>query len=303
MTSPSGASTRATAEIELPSGTISYRVAGPEQSAHPPVVFLHAFLLDGAVWSPVAELLAERGVRSYAPDWPLGGHHTPMHPDADQSPRGVARQVVAFLEALDLDDVTLVGSDTGGALVQFVLDDDPGRVGRVVLTNCDAFDTFPPFPFSVFFRLLKGVRRMKFNLLPMRSRAFRHSTLGFGLLANELDADLTRSWIEPALTQRGIREDAVRFLRAVDPRELLDVSTRLKDFPGPVRIVWGMADRAFSPDLGRRLQEAFRDAEFVEVPGARTLVQLDEPQVLAEQIVDIAAAGPHPSTPRRLHSQ
>lgn len=276
--------------IELPSGTVHYRVAGPAESAAPPVVFVHAFLVDGAVWSGVADLLAERGIRSYAPDWPLGAHRVPLNPDADRSPRGVARQIAAFLDALGLDDVTLVGNDTGGALVQFLLDTDPSRVGRVVLTNCDAFDTFPPFPFSVVFHLLKGSRRMRLTLLPMRSRTLRHSPLGFGLLANRLDAELTRSWVEPALTDPGVRDDAVRFLRAADPRELLDVSTRLKDFAGPVRIVWGMADRAFTSRLGRRLQAAFPDAEFVEVPDARTFVQLDAPAKLAEQIAEFSAA-------------
>lgn len=276
--------------IDLPSGTVHYRVTGPEESTAPPVVFVHAFLVNGAVWSRVADLLAERGIRSYAPDWPLGAHRTPLRPDADQSPRGVARQIANFLEALDLDDVTLVGNDTGGALVQFLLDTDPGRVGRVVLTNCDAFDTFPPFPFNVLLGLLQGSRRMKVNLLPMRIRMFRHSPLGFGLLANELDAELTRSWIEPALTQPGVRDDAVRFLRAAHPRDLLDVSSRLKDFQGPVRIVWGTADRAFKPALGRRLHKAFNDAEFIEVPDARTFVQLDAPEKLTEQIADLSAA-------------
>lgn len=278
--------------IDLPSGPIAYDVAGPEQSDAPPVVFVHAFLVNGAIWSDVAGRLAERGVRSYAPTWPLGAHRAPMHADADQSPRGVARQILAFLEALDLDDVTLVGNDTGGALVQYVLDTDATRVGRVVLTNCDALDTFPPAPFNLIFPLLRGRRRMKVNLLPMRSKAFRHSPLGFGLLATEFDAELTRSWIEPALAERGVREDAARFLRAVDPRDLLDVSTRLTDFPRPVRIVWGTADRAFKPALGRRLQQAFRDAELVEVPGARTFVQLDAPEVLAEQIADVATVAP-----------
>ncbi|TQL66922.1 pimeloyl-ACP methyl ester carboxylesterase [Nocardioides albertanoniae] len=276
--------------IDLPSGTVHYRTAGPEQSTQPPVVFVHAFLMNGSVWSGVADLLAEQGIRSYAPDWPLGSHPTPLHPDADQSPRGIARQILAFLDALDLDDVTLVGSDTGGGLVQFVLDTDASRIGRVVLANCDAFEAFPPFPFNVILGLLKGSRRMKLNLLPMRSTMLRHSPLGFGLLVNEPDAQLTRSWIEPALTQPGVRDDAVRLLRALDPRELLDVSTRLKHFQGPVRIVWGTADRSFTLDLGRRLQQAFTDAELVEVPGARTLVQLDAPQILADQIAGFAAA-------------
>ncbi|TDB91119.1 alpha/beta fold hydrolase [Actinomadura sp. KC216] len=275
--------------IDLPHGTVSYRAAGPEDSASPPVVFVHGFLVDGSLWSGVADLLAAKGVRSYAPQWPLGSHRVPV-PGADQSPRGVARQILAFLEALDLTDVTLVGNDTGGALCQYAVDTDASRIGRLVLTNCDAFDTFPPFPFNVIFQLLKEPRRLRFNLQPMRLRAFRHSPLGFGLLARGFDPAQSRAWIEPALTDAAVRTDAARFLQAVDPRELNDVSTRLGAFRGPVRLVWGTADRAFKPALGRRLAAAFGGAEFVEIPGARTFVPLDAPQALADQIAGIAAS-------------
>ncbi len=275
--------------IELPHGRVSYRAAGPADSTLPPVVFVHAFLIDGSVWTQVADRLAKHEIRSYAPDWPLGAHRIPVRHDADQTPRGVAKQILAFLEALDLRDVTLVGNDTGGALCQFLIDTDPSRVGRLVLTNCDAFDTFPPFPFNVIFALLGGTRRMWFNLQPMRFRAFRHSPLGMGLLADRLDPAQTRAWVEPCLTNKKIREDAVRFLHAADPQELLDVSTRLHEYDGPVRIVWGMADRVFRPSLGRRLREAFTDAEFVEVPEARTFVQLDAPERLADEITAVAA--------------
>jgi pimeloyl-ACP methyl ester carboxylesterase len=168
------------ASIDLPHGVVHYRVAGLADSPAPPVLFIHPFLMDGSLWSGVADLLAARGIRSYAPDWPLGAHRAPVNPGTDQSPRGIARQVLAFIEALELRDVTLVGGDTGGALCQFLLDTDASRIGRVVLTNCDAFDVFPPFPFNVVFSLLKGVGRMKMNLQPMRWRAFRHSPLGMG---------------------------------------------------------------------------------------------------------------------------
>jgi pimeloyl-ACP methyl ester carboxylesterase len=270
--------------IELTHGVVNYRTAGPLDSAAPPVLFVHPFLMDGSLWSGVADLLAARGIRSYAPDWPLGSHRTPVNPGTDQSPRGVARQILLFIEALDLRDVTLVGGDTGGALCQYLLDTDPSRIGRVVLTNCDAFDTFPPFPFNVMFLLLKGEARMKINLQPMRWRAFRHSPLGLGLLANELDPEQTRAWIEPSLRNKAIRADAIAFLRAAKRKDLLDVSTRLNRFTGPVTIVWGTADRAFTTTLGRRLQHAFSDAHFVEVPNAKTLVPLDDPGQLADAI-------------------
>jgi pimeloyl-ACP methyl ester carboxylesterase len=277
--------------IDLPHGTVNYRVAGPEGSTSPPVVFVHGFLADGALWSGVADLLAERGIRSYAPDWPLGAHRIALRPDADQSPRGVARQIVAFMEELDLTAVTLVGNDTGGALCQFVMDSDASRVGRLVLTNCDGFDVFPPAPFRPVFALLRSERRMKFLAGQMRPRLVRHSWAGFGLLAKNLPADLTRSWIEPARTDPGVRRDAVRFLRAVEPRELLDVSTRLHGFEGPVSLVWGADDHAFTTKLGRRLQQAFTDATFVPVPKSRTFVSLDAPAALADEIVAIASPG------------
>src|SRR5882757_10483739 len=100
--------------IHLPEGPITHRVAGPPHSAAPPVVFVHGLLVDSRLWTKVADELAARGIRSYAPDWPLGSHHVAMNADADLSPGGIAALINAFLGALELSDVTLVGNDTGG---------------------------------------------------------------------------------------------------------------------------------------------------------------------------------------------
>src|SRR5262245_45739907 len=160
--------------IDLPQGTLMYRVAGPEDSTAPPVVFIHPILTDGRLWAPVADRLAAQGVRSYAPDWPLGSHAIALNEDADRSPAGVASLVRDFLAGLDLSEVTLVGNDTGGALTQYVLDSAEPRVGRAVVMNCDAFDSFPPFPISLLLAPLKleAVGRTLAGL--MRWTALRH---------------------------------------------------------------------------------------------------------------------------------
>ncbi|WP_235826486.1 alpha/beta fold hydrolase, partial [Candidatus Frankia alpina] len=182
--------------VDLPQGQISYRAADPPASDRPPVVFLHGLLVDGQLWAAVASQLAEQGVRSYAPTLPLGSHPTPMRPDADLTPRGIARLVLAFLAALDLRDVTLVGNDTGGAIAQFVLDTDPTRVGRAVLTNCDGFDTFPPFPFTVLVRALRHPALVSALVPVLRSARLRHGPLGFGPLARRpFDPEMTRAWV------------------------------------------------------------------------------------------------------------
>ena len=278
-------------QITLPQGAISYRAVGPADSMHPPVAFVHGFLVDGRLWEAVADRLAAAGVRSYLLNLPLGSHSIPMAPDADLSPRGLAAIIDACLVQLELHDVTLVGNDTGGALCQFTIDAHPEQIGRLLLTNCDAFDKFPPPPFGALFAAARHPELTRAMLAPMRLTAMRHSPLGFGLLARRFDPQLTRDWLAPAMSERAIREDIARFARAVKPAELLDVSTRLHDFARPVRIVWGEADRVFKPAFGRRLAQTFADATYVGVPGARTFVALDAPDLLAAEIRAFVGAG------------
>ena len=257
------------------------------------MVFVHGLLVNGSLWHQVADRLAAAGVRSYAPDLPLGGHPVALAADADRSPAGVARLLLDFLAALDLRDVTLVGNDTGGALCQFLLDADPERIGRLVLTNCDAFDQFPPAPFGLLVAAGRRPGRLRMLMAPTRSRRVRHSALGFGPLSRDrLDRELTRGWVEPLLRDRAVRRDAADFMAQIRPADLLDVSTRLSAFTRPVRLVWGTGDRFFTLDLARRLADVFPDATLVEVPGAKTFVCLDEPDRLAEEIGLAAGALP-----------
>jgi pimeloyl-ACP methyl ester carboxylesterase len=277
--------------IDLPHGTVRYRVAGPENAATPPVVFVHGFLVSSTLWTKTADALAAAGVRSYAADWPLGSHTIALGADADQSPRGIARQVIAFIQALELDDVTLVGNDTGGAICQFLLDTDASRVGRVVLTNCDAFTNFPPAPFGQLFKAFRSARRIRALMAPMRAAAVRHSPAGYGLLVNQpLDAQQTRAWVEPCSSDPAIREDTARFAQAVDPDDLDAASKRLDSFDGPALLVWGAADRFFKLDFARRLRTTFSNARLVEIENGRTFIPHDEPKRLAEEIAAFQSA-------------
>lgn len=277
--------------IDLPHGTVHYRVVGPENAAAPPTVFVHGFLVNATLWSKTADALAAAGVPSYAPDWPLGSHTTPLNAGADQSPRGIARQIIAFLQALELDDVTLVGNDTGGAICQFLLDSNASRIGRVVLTNCDAFTNFPPAPFGQIFKAFRNPRRIRALLAPMRVTAVRHSPAGFGLLVTHpLDADQTRAWVEPCLSDPAIRQDVARFAQQVDPEDLNRASSHLGDFDGPALLVWGAGDRFFKLDYARRLRDTFADARLVEIDNGRTFIPHDEPERLAKEIAAFTTA-------------
>ncbi len=271
--------------VDLPQGRLSYRVAGPLSSSRPPVVFLHGLLVDSRLWAPVAERLAAEGVRSYAPTLPLGAHEVPMNAGADLSPDGVAGLVGDFIAALGLDNVTIVGNDTGGAICQLMLGGDASRIGAAVLTNCDAFDAFPPRALAPLFFAGRHPAIVACLLPGLRSARIRTGKLGFGPLTSApLDAKLTRSWIEP-LADKAIRRDVAAFAGGVRPRVLLDAASRFGQFTGPVRILWGDDDAYFGPELGRRLSEAFPHASLVTVPGGRTFLPLEHPDAVAREII------------------
>jgi pimeloyl-ACP methyl ester carboxylesterase len=223
------------------------------------------------------------------PTWPLGSHTIPVNDATALSLPGVAEMVNDALVALDLSDVTLVGSDTGGGICQLVVDAHPDRIGRLVLTNCDAFDKCPPFPFDVAFRALRGPVSIKALAQPLRWRALRHSILGFGLLINKPDAELTSAWVQPCLNDSRIRRDLAALARRVSHFDLTDVATRLPRFTKPVTLVWGQLDRCFTPGLGRRLARLFSNAKLIEVPDAKTFVAVDHPEAVIDAIAAITA--------------
>jgi len=270
-------------EIALPQGTLHLREAGPVDGR--PVVFVHGFLVDDTLWSDVPERLAAAGFRTFAPTWPLGAHPTAMKEGADLSPQGVARVVLSFLEELDLSDVLLVGSDTGGGICQLLVDTDPSRIGRLVLTNCDAFETFPPFPFNLLFRLGRHQGAARAVLQSMRSSFLRNSVLGFGgLVRRNLTAEESLGWVTPYLSDADVRRDVASFCRGWRPNALREVSERMAKFDRPVLLCWAPRDPFFKLDLAKRLAATFPDATLVEFPDARTFVSLDQPARLAEEI-------------------
>jgi pimeloyl-ACP methyl ester carboxylesterase len=268
----------------LEEGPVRYRVVGPDDG--PPVVFVHGFLVDGSVWHGVADRLAAAGLRAITPDWPLGSHRTGMEPHADLSPRGQAKLVLSFLATLGLDRVTLVGNDVGGAICQYVLDANPGPIERLVLTNCDAFEVFPPAPFNLLVKAGRMPGLLRLLLQPARLRLVRHQITYGPLAGTPLDAEQTRGWVLPYLRNAEVRHDTRKLLVAIDPLDLADVASRLGRYQGPVLLAWAPDDRFFPLDLARRLRDRFGHARLVEIPGSRTLVPHDQPQRLADEIIE-----------------
>jgi pimeloyl-ACP methyl ester carboxylesterase len=282
---PEGGHSRITTtkDIELSAGTVEYVDTGGDD---PAIVLLPGLMMDASLWEAVIAGLS-RDHRCIAPTLPMGAHRHAMHADADLSPRGLARLVSELVDRLDLDDVTLVGNDTGGALVQLLAGDGAARVGRIVLVSCDAFDNFPPGLTGRTLVLTGKLPPAMFGLFmqQLRLRPFRRLPLAFGWLTKRGDPATAR-WIAPVLKQPEIRRDAVRVLRGVaaEPRLMLEAAESLRSFERPALVVWASEDRVMPPEHGRRLAALLPQGRLVEIPDSYTLIPLDQPARLVEAI-------------------
>jgi pimeloyl-ACP methyl ester carboxylesterase len=271
-------------EVKLSQGTIDYRESGEG----PPIVFVHGLLVDGLLWRKVTPLLEDR-FRCIVPDLPLGSHRTPMSPDADLSPPGLARLVADFLEALDLEDVVLVANDTGGAISQITAANHPERIGRLVLTNCDAFENFLPPAF----RPLQWAARVPGGLTGMmagmRFAALRRLPLAYGwLIKRDFAGAPTREWVDPFLTNREVRRDTVKVLRGIDSRFTIEAAEKLRTFDRPTLLAWAVEDRFFKISFAERLAATIQGATLERIEDSYTFVSEDQPERLAELIARFA---------------
>jgi pimeloyl-ACP methyl ester carboxylesterase len=270
--------------IDISAGTIHYEETGPENGR--PVVFVHGYMMGGELWRQVSERLAGLGLRCIAPTWPLGAHPEPLRAGADRTITGVAKIVADVLDALDLEDVVLVGNDTGGVVTQLVAVHHPERLGALVLTSCDAFEHFPPPILKPVILAANSKTVFRTAMQAVRAPAARKRAFD-GLAHSNID-DLTQIWVRPALADPAITEDLRQFTLSLRTEVTTGVAARLHEFDKPALIAWSADDTFFELGDGKRLAAIIPNARFEVIDGARTFSMLDRPDRLADLLSTVA---------------
>lgn len=277
------------AEVDLSAGTVEYQDTGGEG---PVVVLLHGVAMDGSLWRNVVAPLRS-DFRCVVPTLPLGGHRRPMKPDADLSIAGVARLVAEFLERLDLREVTLVMSDWGGAQA-LVSEGRDERIGRLVITSCEAFDNFPPgVPGSNLFTSAKMPGGINFAFKLLKWKPMRRLPMTWGWMSKRpVPHEVMNTWFEPLWTSKEIRRDLRKYVLGVPPKsELLGWAEKLRDFDRPALVVWAAEDKVMPPEHGRKLAELLPKGQLVEIEDSYTLIPEDQPQQLSAHIRSFLLTG------------
>lgn len=257
-----------------------------DMGSGPPLVFVHGVYVTGALWDDVAARLSGAH-RCIVPTWPFGAQRKPVGPGVDIGVEAAGRRILKLLEVLDLSNVTLVANDTGGGIVQAALGNnlhDFDRVARLVFTNCDSFEHFPPSGFAPLVRLCRFNTKLGAGVLRLLA-----TKPGLDQFASQV----TRHGIDKArrdeifggfASSAEVRREAVRLTADLNPRYTLAATTAINAWEKPVLLAWGNSDKLFPISHAQRLADAFPHAVLHTIDDGSTYVMLDQPDETASAI-------------------
>jgi pimeloyl-ACP methyl ester carboxylesterase len=250
--------------VQTASGRISYT----EQGTGPVALFVHGVLLNGHLWRhQLAQLSDIR--RCIAVDL-LAHGDTEITPDQDVSVTANALMLKAFLDALNITQVDLVGNDSGGGIAQIFAASHPERLRSLTLTDCDTHDNWPPEAFKPFLAMAAagGLRGALEGMLADKSVYRSPQALGPAYEHPErLSDESIDNYLRPLVRTEQRTRDLQRFLAAFDNVQTVKLESRLRTLQVPTLIVWGTDDIYFPVKWSRWLADT--------IPGTRRRVELE----------------------------
>jgi len=195
--------------------------------------------------------------------------------------------LVDFIDSLGINQVDLVGNDSGGGICQIFAALNPRRIRSLTLTNCDTHDGWPPEAFKptvelAFNGTLPSVLQALANDPKIARSAF---AIGFEHPENVSDAML-RGFFEPLVSSQARIQAVTEVLRKMDCKQSVAIEPELRKLEAPALIVWGNADPFFEMKWAYWLRDALPGTRrLVELQGAKLFLPLDRPGELAVELL------------------
>ena len=265
--------------VDIGEVRLHYVDEGPADA--PPTLFVHGNPTWSYLWRrPVTELAGD-GRRCVAFDhMGFGRSDKPPYLSA-YSLQGHIANAVAFVDALDLHDATLVVHDWGGPIGLGAMLERPGRFREIVLLNTWAWELpsfLPPF--------LREFRTAGLGeILALGGNLFVESMPG-GMARRDVDPLMMEAYRAP-FPDYWSRAATLAFQREIPLTErdasaplLRRLHVELEAVELPVRIIWGMRDRIFQPMFLDQWLEIFPAAVVTRIADAAHFVPEDAPDEL-----------------------
>lgn len=254
--------------VATPSGQISY----VEQGSGPVALFVHGILLNGYFWRHQLTRLGDIR-RCIAVDL-LAHGNTEIAEGQDVSVTANANMLMQFLDALKIDQVDLVGNDSGGGICQIFAALHPTRVRSLTLTNCDAHDNWPPEAFKPFVAMVAAGGLPDTLKAMLNDKEVYRSPQALGPAyerPEQVSDDTIEAYLKPHASTARRTRDLERFVGAFDCHHTLAIEDRLKQLQAPTLIAWGTDDIYFDVKWSHWLEKT--------IPGTKKRVEYESARI------------------------
>ena len=272
--------------LDVGAGEVAHRRVG----SGPDVLFVHGWPVSGATFRRLLPHLAHH-VTCHVIDLP-GSGSSRFGPDTELTLARHVETVRSSIDLLGLDDVAVVGHDSGGLIARHAVAGDP-RVRAVGLVG-----TEQPHGLSARFRAFLALRRVPgagaaFGWVVGRPRLRRSRfVLGDAFAdARLLDGEFDELFLRPLHELPERRDAAMRLLRAFDTRYVRDLPEVHRRITVPVQLVWGDRDPFFPLAWAEEMVGTFPDARLEVIEGAGLFCHEERPVEVAEALLPVLTRG------------
>lgn len=277
--------------LDVGGASLHYVDEGPRGAD--PILFVHGNPTWSFLWRKL--ITHFRGNwRCVAPDH-VGCGWSDKPEDYEYTLRRHVDNLVALVEALDLQRITLVVHDWGGAIGMGLATHAPGRIARIVVMNTAAF-TGGKAPLRI-----RVCRTPFFGALAVRG--FNAFAAAARVMATEKPGGLRGAVAAGMLAPYSNWKERIATLRFVEDIPLApshpswatleQIERELPKLAGkPMCIVWGLRDWCFTPWYLEQWRARFPAAQVHVAENAGHWVSEDEPEQVERWIGDFLAAHP-----------
>ncbi len=266
-------------------GEVAYRRVG----SGPDVLFVHGWPVTSATYRTLLPHLTDH-VTCHLIDLP-GAGSSRFSADTALSIENHIHSVRRTLDLLELDDVAVVGHDSGGMIARHAVAGDPR------LRALGLIDTEQSAGLSWKFRSFLAGRRVPgfgqaLGWVAGKPRLRRNPfVLGDAFLDRSLlEGEFDEFFLQPIHRSREHRDAAIRLLKTFDPQLVRDLRGLHQRIDVPVQLVWGEQDRFFPVDWAREMVADFPDARLAVIPNAGLFSHEERPEAVAEALLPVLTA-------------
>jgi pimeloyl-ACP methyl ester carboxylesterase len=266
--------------LDVGAGGVAHRRVG----TGPDVLFVHGWPVSGATFRSLLPHLVDH-VTCHVIDLP-GAGSSRFDATTELSVAQHVESVRRVVDLLELDDVAVVGHDSGGLIARHAM------VGDARLRSMGLVNTEQSAGLSWRFRSFVAARHLPGTAAALGwaagNRRVRRNRFVFGSAFSDpaqLDGEFDELFLRPLHESRELRVAAARVFRSFDLSLVHDLGDLHRRIDVPVQLVWGDRDPFFPLPWAQEMVGSFPDARLHVVRGAGLFVHEERPEEVASVLL------------------